>query len=130
MEPWIDYHLPSELIAQEPLANRVDARLLVVDRQRQALEHRHIRDLPEFLRRHDQLVLNDTRVVPAQLQGRREGTGGKWQGLFLHANADQTWTIVCKTRGTLQPPEPVILVDRDGRDAVKLWLLEKFGDGQ
>ncbi|MCA9238283.1 MAG: tRNA preQ1(34) S-adenosylmethionine ribosyltransferase-isomerase QueA [Planctomycetales bacterium] len=130
MEPWIDYELPADLIAQEPLPNRVDARLLVVDRQRQTLEHRHVRDLPELLRRDDQLVLNNTRVVPAQLQGRRLGTGGKWQGLFLHANPDKTWTIVCKTRGTLRPPEPVMLVDRDGRDALKLWLVEKLSDGQ
>ncbi len=51
-----DYDLPKELIAQSPAACRSDARLLVVDRQRKSLEHRHIRDLPEILRRNDCLV--------------------------------------------------------------------------
>ena len=69
-----DYELPRHLIAQQPVASRVDARLLVVDRQRQTLAHHYIRDLPEFLGPGDCLVLNDTQVVPARLLGRREST--------------------------------------------------------
>ncbi|MBX3434578.1 MAG: tRNA preQ1(34) S-adenosylmethionine ribosyltransferase-isomerase QueA [Pirellulales bacterium] len=130
MEPWIDYHLPADLVAQEPLPNRVDARLMVLDRGAQTIEHAHVRDLPGLLQRGDQIVLNDTRVIPAQLHGRRLETGGRWQGLFLRAAPDGTWIVVCKTRGTLHPPEAIQLVDREGRDAVKLWLLEKLPDGQ
>ena len=66
-----DYDLPKGLIAQSPAVCRSDARLLLVDRRRNSLEHKHIRDLPEILRRADCLVINDTRVIPARLVGRR-----------------------------------------------------------
>lgn len=72
-----DYDLPRELVAQEPLARRTDARLLVVDRGSGEFSHRHVRDLPEILQPGDLLVLNDTRVVPARLIGRRTATGGR-----------------------------------------------------
>jgi S-adenosylmethionine:tRNA ribosyltransferase-isomerase len=130
MEPWIDYELPPELVAQEPLRNRVDARLMVVDRAQQRIQHAHIRDLAEYLRRGDRVVLNDTKVIPAQLRGERMLTGGRWQGLFLGMIADGDWLLVCKTRGTLTPPEPVMLMDREGRPVVKLWLIERLSDGQ
>ena len=97
-----DYDLPKELIAQSPVVCRSDARLLVVDRQRNSLEHKHIRDLPEILRQGDCLVVNNTRVVPARLVGRRHGTGGHWEGLFIEASPDGLWRIMCKTRGRLQ----------------------------
>ncbi len=78
------YELPKELIAQQPLRVRSDARLMVVDR-RGATRYliRHVRDLPEILEAGDCLVLNDTRVVPARLVGFRTRTGGRWEGLFL-----------------------------------------------
>ena len=64
-----DFHLPPGLIAQHPVRPRDAARLLVVGQR--ALEDRHVRDLPELLRPGDLLVLNDTRVIPARLVGRR-----------------------------------------------------------
>ena len=76
-----DYHLPRELIAQQPLSHRADARLMVVDRAAQTIDHAYIRDLPEILRPPDCLVLNDTKVVPARLVGKRERTGAKWSGV-------------------------------------------------
>ena len=121
MEPWFDYTLPPELIAQEPLSNRVDARLMVIDRARQTIDHAYIRDLPDYIRRGDRVVLNDTKVVPAQLRGVRIETGGRWQGLFLGARPDGDWTLVCKTRGHLKEPEAVNLLDREGRVAVRLF---------
>ncbi len=130
MEPWFDYQLPRELVAQEPLRNRADARLLVVDRGRQALDHAHVRDLPEILRMGDRVVLNDTRVIPAQLRGERLETGGRWQGLFLGTFPGGEWKLVCKSRGRLREPEPVMIADRDGRPAAKLWLVERLDDGQ
>ena len=66
-----DYELPRHLVAQEPLGHRADARLMVVDRRKQQIEHYHVRDLPRLLAEGDRLVLNDTKVVPAQLAGRR-----------------------------------------------------------
>ncbi len=130
MEPWIEYTLPPELVAQEPLNSRVDARLMLVDRQRGTIEHHHIRDLPRLLQPGNRLVLNDTKVIPAQLRGLRTKTGGRWQGLYLGATEAGEWKIVCKTRGRLQPLEKVTLLDRDGQPAGLLWLLEQTGDGQ
>ena len=126
---FFDYELPRRLIAQEPLRNRADARLMLVDRQRQTIEHWHVRDLPELLRAGDRLVLNDTQVVRAQLVGRRESTGGRWQGLFLREH-EGFWRIVCKTRGHLSPGEMIVLEDREGRTSTKLWLLEKLAGGE
>lgn len=128
--PFFDYHLPRELIAQEPLRNRSDARLMVIDRQAGKISHWHVRDLPEILQRGDQLVLNDTKVVAAQLYGRRKTTGGQWQGLFLRAEESGHWRIVCKTRGRLAPGDAVELIDREGREALTLWLLERLEGGQ
>ncbi|MCA9172883.1 MAG: tRNA preQ1(34) S-adenosylmethionine ribosyltransferase-isomerase QueA [Planctomycetales bacterium] len=118
-----DYELPRERIAQEPLAHRPDARMLVVDRSRDALELCHVRDLGDFLRPDDLLVLNDTKVMPARLVGRRESTGGRWTGLFLDADESNTWRVLGKTRGRLQALERVILNDRDGRPRLALTML-------
>ena len=125
-----DYELPRQLIAQEPLSNRVDARLMVVDRREQQIDHYHVRDLPHLLPAGDRLVLNDTRVIPAQLAGRRSVTGGRWQGLFLEATPAGDWKILCKTRGRLRKGQAIELVDREGRPGVKLWLLEQLDGGE
>ena len=71
-----DYDLPRERIAQEPLRQRADARLLVVNREAGQLQHSHVRNLHEILSPGDCLVLNDTRVIPAQLSGYRVKTQG------------------------------------------------------
>jgi S-adenosylmethionine:tRNA ribosyltransferase-isomerase len=125
-----DYEVPRHLVAQEPLRHRADARLMVVDRRRQAIEHHHVRDLLHLLPAGDRLVLNDTKVVPAQLVGRRVGTGGRWQGLFIETTSDGHWRILCKTRGRLSPGEAVTLTDREGRPGAKLWLMERLEEGQ
>ena len=69
-----DYHLPPELIAQEPLADRAASRLLHLDRRQELLEDRMFRDFPDLLRRDDLLVFNNTKVVPARLFGHRSGS--------------------------------------------------------
>ena len=79
-----DYELPPECIAQEPPPDREDARLLVLDRDGEEFEHRTIRDLPDCLRPGDLLVVNDTRVRPARLQGRKK-TGGQIEVLLLNS---------------------------------------------
>lgn len=130
MEPWIEYELPTELVAQEPLQNRADARLMVIDRERGAISHAHMRDLPRLLQPGDRLALNDTKVIPAQLRGLRTATGGRWQGLFLGKIGEGDWEIVCKTRGHLQEMESITLEDRDGKAVTKLWLLERLEEGR
>lgn len=69
-----DYHLPQELIARQPLADRAASRLLHVDRKREVLEDRQFRDFPDLLRPDDLLVFNNTKVLPARLYGHRSGS--------------------------------------------------------
>ncbi len=78
-----NYNLPPELIAQEPPAQRGASRMLVLHRQTGRLEHRMVHDLPEYLRPHDLLVLNDTRVFPARLLGRWSDTNGAIELLLV-----------------------------------------------
>ncbi len=124
-----DYELPRGLIAQHPLAQRTDARLLVVDRTTATLEHYHIRDLPILLREHDTLVINDTRVIPARLVGFREQTGGRWEGLFLSDDGGGNWRLLAKTRGKLLPGERVMLLNERLQEAFRLRLVIKQDDG-
>jgi len=128
-----DYDLPRELIAQEPLADRTAARLLVVRRPDGPLAHRHIRDLPEILRPGDLVVVNDTKVVPARLVGRRAETGGAWEGLFLRTETEGpqagAWLILAQTRGRPHIGERIVLVDRAGHDAAELELVGRGGGG-
>jgi S-adenosylmethionine:tRNA ribosyltransferase-isomerase len=102
---FLDYDLPRHLIAQQPCAERDHSRLLLVRRAEQALEHHVFYELPDLLDPGDLLVLNDSRVLPARLLGRRARTGGQWEGLFLSADADGTWELLCQTRGRLTEGE-------------------------
>ncbi len=85
------YELPSDLIAQQPCEPRDAARLLVLNRATGQIAHQLFRDLPEFLRPGDCLVLNDTRVLPARLLGVKADTGGKVELLLLQPEGESTW---------------------------------------
>jgi len=125
-----DYDLPPELIAQEALTDRAAARLLVVHRATGTLEHRRILDLPEILAPGDLLVVNDTRVVPARLIGRRSATGGRWEGLFLRVDAATgLWQILAHTRGRPAPGESIALSDRAGAESLALELVARGAGG-
>ncbi len=126
MNPFpFDYHLPPHLIAQEPRARRDQSRLLVVGRSDAALEHRHFFDLPDLLAPSDLLVLNNTRVVPARLFGRRRRSGGQWEGLFLQQLPDGCWEMLCQTRGRLQAGETIVI----DPGPLQLHLLDKTPEG-
>ena len=77
------YDLPKELIAQDPLEDRSSSRLMVLDRRTGQVTHRHFSDILDYLNRGDALVLNNTKVIPARLIGRREETGGSIEVLLL-----------------------------------------------
>jgi S-adenosylmethionine:tRNA ribosyltransferase-isomerase len=123
-----DYQLPVESIAQEPLQQRDAARMLVLHRDSGRIEHRHVADLPEYFQPGDLLVSNDTRVRPARLIGRRNETGGRWEGLVL-ATDGKAWKILAKTRGRVTPGERIVLVDREGHDAEELVMFERAEGG-
>jgi S-adenosylmethionine:tRNA ribosyltransferase-isomerase len=83
-----DYDLPQELIAQTPIEPRDASRLLVVHRASQTFQHRHFRDIGDYLRPGDLLIANQSRVIPARLLGHRAGTGGTVEVLLLAERPD------------------------------------------
>ncbi|QDS86932.1 S-adenosylmethionine:tRNA ribosyltransferase-isomerase [Rosistilla ulvae] len=125
-----DYQLPRELIAQHPLSQRADARLMVVDRRSGSIEHHYVRDLPSLVEPNDVMVFNDSRVIPARLVGRRSQTGGRWQGLFVRKdNETGLWEILSRTRGKLKVGESITLEDRDARPVETLEVIARLPDG-
>ncbi len=120
---FFDYDLPGHLIAQYPAAKRADSRLLVVDRRTGTFEHRHFRDLPEYVNPGDLLVRNNTKVLPARLIGTREKTGGRWEGLYL-GERDGAWELLAQTRGF--PESGEVLTANEGK--LRLELVGRTGD--
>lgn len=116
----LDYDLPLELIAQQPVEPRDASRLLVLHRASGAIQHRSFRDIREYMRPGDLLVVNDTRVVPARFFARRE-SGGRVEGLFLHlehsspsvadsvAPPAELWRVMLKPSARLRVGERLML---------------------
>lgn len=96
------YELPEELIAQTPLERRDASRLLVLDKNTGAIEHRHFSDLPEYLRPGDCLVLNDSRVIPARLFGTRP-TGGAVEVVLLRDLGGGRWECLTRPGKKMRP---------------------------
>jgi S-adenosylmethionine:tRNA ribosyltransferase-isomerase len=126
--PFFDYELPEYLIAQYPAQRRDASRLLVLRRKDEHIEHRIFQELPELLQAGDLLVLNDTKVIPARLIGRRADTGGRWEGLFLQLRG-QLWEMLAKTRGhpgrgTRFITDSGLTLILQGRTEDHHWLME------
>ena len=138
------YDLPEELIAQTPLERRDGSRLMVLDRQTGEIEHKHFYDIVDYLRPGDCLVMNDSRVLPARLLGRRP-TGGAVEVLLLRDLGDKKWECLCKpgrkmregdtvTFGDGELTATVVAVQEDGNRIVEfhyegifLEVLERLG---
>ncbi|MCK9444626.1 MAG: tRNA preQ1(34) S-adenosylmethionine ribosyltransferase-isomerase QueA [Tissierellaceae bacterium] len=97
------YDLPEELIAQHPLNNREDSRLLVLDRLTGELEHRKFTDIVEYLNSGDCLVLNDTKVIPARLYGNRLGKEEAIEILLLKRLEDNCWECLVRPGKKVRP---------------------------
>ena len=91
-----DYHLPEELIAQTPVEPRNSSRLMVLDPQKESIEHAHFYDLKKYLVPGDTLIFNDTRVMPARLIGHRDQTGGRVEVFLLRRLDGDTWETLVK----------------------------------
>ncbi len=122
----LDYDLPADRIAAEPLADRAAARLLVLCREAGGVAHHHVRDLPALLDPGDLLVLNDTRVLPARVGARRR-SGGRVELTFLEPlpDAKGAWEALARAGGRLQPGEALA-----GPGGVRLVLLQPAGEGR
>lgn len=90
------YNLPEELIAQDPLEDRSSSRLMVLNRVTKAVEHRRFRDVIDFLQPGDCLVVNNTKVIPARLLGRKEGTDAGIEVLLLKRRDKDIWETLVK----------------------------------
>ncbi len=101
------YDLPKELIAQHPLEDRSSSRLLHLDKESGAVEHLTFRDVKSFLQKGDCLVLNNTRVIPARLIGRRV-TGGAVEVLLLKRRELMLWEVLVKPGKKARPGDELI----------------------
>ena len=97
------YELPKELIAQDPLEDRSSSRLMHLDRETGAVEHRHFRDIKDYLRPGDCLVINDTKVIPARLYGHKIGTDALIEILLLKRRENDIWETLVKPGKKCRP---------------------------
>jgi len=125
----LNYNLPSELIAQQPLAVRSDSKLLVLNRSNGDILDRRFSNLGDFLLPGDCLVLNDTKVLPARFFARRS-SGAKLEGLFLTESTKGIWTVYLKGARKLKAGEQFYLKDKQKGDFCEAVLLEKADSGQ
>ena len=100
------FDLPEDLIAQTPIAQRDASRLMLLDRQTGAIQHRHFYDLPEYLRKGDCLVLNDSRVLPARLIGARP-TGGSIELVLLRDLGENRWECLSRPGRKTRPGQEI-----------------------
>lgn len=126
-----DYDLPPRLIAQEPLEDRSGSRLLVLDRASGRLQHLQFRDLEMVLRPGDLVVVNDTRVLPARLIGRRP-TGGRVELLLLREVDGGLWRALVRPAKRLAPGDEILIEarDRGNRETGRALVVEKREAGE
>lgn len=125
-----DYDLPPELIAQSPLLRRDASRLLVLDRARDSVAHSHTAELPRWLSPGDLLVANNSRVIPARLNGRRFPSGGKVELLLLRDDGE-SWHALARPARTLRAGQQIEIAALDARDPpVMAVVVTNLGDGE
>ena len=108
-----DYYfdLPEEQIAQDPLEDRTSSRLLVLHKKTGEHEHKVFRDIKQFLKPGDCLVLNNTKVIPARLIGEKEGTGAKIEILLLKRRENDIWETLVKPGKKAKPGAKIVFGD-------------------
>lgn len=109
-----DYELPEQLIAQSPADQRDQSRLLVIERTTGAMVHGQFRDLKQWLRPGDLLILNDSRVIPARLRAVKSGTGGQIEVLLVEEQQTNDWWAMVRPGKRLRPNSRIQLLDRSG----------------
>ncbi len=106
-----DYELPQELIAQTPAEKRDFSRLMVVHRNSGEVEHKHFYDILDYLKAGDCLVLNNSKVLPARLYGRKEGTDANIEFLLIKRIEGDTWETMVRPGKRLKPGDAVSFSD-------------------
>lgn len=119
------FDLPKELIAQDPLEERSSSRLLVLDKETGAVSHHVFREIGDFLRAGDCLVLNNTKVIPARLLGERAGTGGHVELLLLKRRGGDIWETLVRPGKKCRPGTRLVF----GDGLLKAQVLETVEEG-
>ncbi len=119
------FDLPEELIAQDPLADRSGSRMLMLDKTDGRIEHHIFKEIVDYLRPGDCLVLNNTKVLPARLSGRRENTGGAIEVLLLKRKGDDVWETLVKPGRKAKPGTRILF----GDGSLQAEVLDVVEDG-
>ena len=119
------FDLPQELIAQDPLEDRASSRLLVLDKKTGEVTHRGFRDILEYLKPGDCLVINDTKVIPARLFGVKEDMGAKIEVLLLKRREHDIWETLVKPGKKAKPGTRIVF----GEGLLTGTVLETVDDG-
>lgn len=119
-----DYNLPEELIAQTPIVNRDESKLLVLNKENGDIKHNHFRDIINELNPGDILVLNDTKVIPARLIGAKEDTGAVIELLLLKELGSDKWECLSRPAKRLKVGTIVTFGDK-----LKAEVIEKLDEG-
>ncbi|MBR6665889.1 MAG: tRNA preQ1(34) S-adenosylmethionine ribosyltransferase-isomerase QueA [Lachnospiraceae bacterium] len=119
------FDLPEELIAQDPLADRSSSRLLVLDKDSGKVTHKIFRDVTDYLKPGDCLVLNNTKVIPARLLGEREGTGAHVEVLLLKRHEGDVWETLVKPGKKCRPGSRLVF----GDGLLKAEVMEMVKEG-
>ena len=119
------FDLPQELIAQDPLEDRASSRLLVLDKHTGEITHKGFRDILEYLKPGDCLVINDTKVIPARLFGVKEDTGAKIEILLLKRRENDIWETLVKPGKKAKPGTRIVF----GEGLLSGTVLETVDDG-
>ncbi len=125
-----DYVLPQELIAQSPVEPRDSSRLIVVNRSGGKIEHRHFRDIAEYLQEGDVLVFNESLVIPARLYGRKADGGGWVEILLLRRLEEGIWEALVRRGKRLRTGSLVIITDGMKKEAPSGIAAEVIGHGE
>lgn len=107
------FDLPEEMIAQDPLTDRSQSKLMVLNKDNGKIQHKHFQDIIDYLQPGDCLVLNDTRVIPARLYGQRASTGGKIEILLLTRLDGDRWEILAKPGRKARPGDQLIFGNKE-----------------
>ena len=105
-----DYNLPEELIAQTPIQKRDESRLMVLDRKNKKIEHKSFFNIIDYLNPGDCLVINNTKVIPARLYGRKV-TGANIEVLLLKQIENDEWECIVRPGNKLKPGTEIIFGD-------------------
>lgn len=125
-----DYYLPPELIAQTPIEPRDSSRLLVLDRASGLFEHRRFYDILDYVEVGDVIVLNESRVIPARLRGRRK-SGGSVEVLLLRRLEPCLWQALVRPSRRIAPGETVLVAETMGgsNGSVEVQVLDRCPEG-